>query len=64
MSLRWRAVDLSMLDPDRRRLRPWYAGEPVRFPLTGPLEDEGAVHHESAWAERLPEILRYLFPPR
>ena len=23
----------------------------------------GAVHHESAWAERLPEVLRFLFPP-
>ncbi len=28
------------------------------------MEDEGAVHHESAWAERLPRILRFLFPPK
>lgn len=24
----------------------------------------GAIHHESAWAQRLPEVLSFLFPPR
>ena len=32
-------------------------GETVRY-----LEDEGAIHHESAWAERFDEILAFLFP--
>jgi predicted alpha/beta superfamily hydrolase len=26
--------------------------------------DEGAIHHESAWANRLPHILRFLMPPQ
>jgi len=25
--------------------------------------DEGAVHHESSWSARLPEVFRFLFPP-
>ena len=28
----------------------------------GYLEDEGAAHSEAAWAQRLPDILRFLFP--
>jgi predicted alpha/beta superfamily hydrolase len=24
------------------------------------VEDEGAIHHESAWARRLPQALRFL----
>lgn len=27
------------------------------------LVDEGAIHHESAWANRLPRIFQFLFPP-
>lgn len=33
----------------------------------GPVKlrvSEGAPHHESAWAARLPDALRWLFPPR
>jgi pullulanase len=26
------------------------------------VEDEGARHHETAWATRLPGALRFLFP--
>ena len=29
----------------------------------GYMEDEGAIHNESAWAARLPRILRFLLPP-
>jgi predicted alpha/beta superfamily hydrolase len=25
------------------------------------VEEEGAIHHESAWARRLPAALRFLF---
>jgi predicted alpha/beta superfamily hydrolase len=25
--------------------------------------DKGAIHHESAWAARLPQVFRFLFPP-
>ncbi|MCP4426386.1 MAG: hypothetical protein GY803_17985, partial [Chloroflexi bacterium] len=25
--------------------------------------DEGAIHRESAWAARLPQIFQFLFPP-
>ncbi len=25
--------------------------------------DEGAIHHESAWANRLPGVFSFLFPP-
>lgn len=27
------------------------------------FRDEGAIHHEGAWAERLPHVFRFLFPP-
>ncbi len=33
-------------------------GEDFRYAL-----DEGAIHHESAWAARLPEVFSFLFPP-
>jgi predicted alpha/beta superfamily hydrolase len=28
------------------------------------LEAEGAVHNETAWARRMPDVLEFLFPPR
>jgi predicted alpha/beta superfamily hydrolase len=37
--------------------RGYVEGQTVRY-----REDEGAVHNEAAWAERLPDILRFLLP--
>jgi predicted alpha/beta superfamily hydrolase len=34
------------------------AGKDLQYVL-----DEGAIHHESAWADRLPGVFSFLFPP-
>lgn len=34
-----------------------------RVGTLGYFEHEGAIHNESAWARRLPQILRFLLPP-
>jgi predicted alpha/beta superfamily hydrolase len=36
----------------------WREGEDLRH-----VEAEGAVHDETAWAKRMPEVLEFLFPP-
>jgi predicted alpha/beta superfamily hydrolase len=50
--------------PDARALRDalvgkgWREGFDLRY-----VEAEGAVHNETAWARRMPEVLAFLFPP-
>jgi predicted alpha/beta superfamily hydrolase len=36
----------------------WRAGVDLRY-----AEAEGAVHNETAWAKRMPDVLEFLFPP-
>ena len=36
----------------------WREGDDLRH-----VEAEGAVHDETAWAKRMPEVLEFLFPP-
>jgi predicted alpha/beta superfamily hydrolase len=31
--------------------------------VVGGFRDPEAVHHEKAWAKRLPEALHFLYPP-
>jgi predicted alpha/beta superfamily hydrolase len=51
--------------PDVRRLRDtliergWALGETLRY-----LEAENASHDEASWAKRVPQMLRFLYPPR
>ena len=50
--------------PDARALRDallargWREGFDLRY-----VEAEGAVHNETAWARRMPDVLVFLFPP-
>jgi len=37
----------------------WREGDDLRY-----LEAQGATHDEAAWAERVPDVLVFLFPPR
>lgn len=39
--------------------RGYHPGEDVLY-----IEDEHGIHHESAWARRLPDMLRYLLAPQ
>lgn len=38
--------------------RGWREGESLQY-----VEDPGATHSEHAWAHRLPEVLKFLYPP-
>lgn len=57
--------EASEVVPDLRRLRDalvakgWREGEDLHY-----VEIEGARHEESAWAARVGDVLRYLYPPR